>query len=360
MSLSILGIGTSVPDISADRRQLAETVKQFLWDADTDWLAKLYESSTVEKRGSVLLSSTQNGDLQQTFYTPATGPECRGPSTGVRMKRYADNAIPLAVDACHKALFDSDTQATEITHLITVTCTGFFSPGIDFALINNLGLSRSVKRVQVGFMGCHAVLNALAVARDIARADPNARILLCAVELCSLHYSYEDDPSKMVANSLFADGSAALVGQNVQNADGRWLVKETGSYLIPDSDGAMSWTIGDHGFEMTLEPSVPEMIQSQLSDWLEQWLADCELTVKQIESWAIHPGGPKIISSVAMALGITWDATTVSRGVLSQHGNMSSATILFVIKQLQKIDAPRPCVALAFGPGLVVEAALFE
>ena len=360
MSLSILAIGTAVPDISADRRQLAHTVKGFLWEADTDWLAKLYESSMVDTRGSVLLRSSENGDVSQTFYTPATGPESRGPSTAARMKSYADNAVPLAVDACHKALFESNTRAGEITHLITVTCTGFFSPGIDFALINILGLSRSVKRIQVGFMGCHAVLNALAVAQAIGHADENARVLLCAVELCSLHYSYEDDPSKMVANALFADGSAALVGQNLQGSNDHWLVKQTGSYVMPDSENAMSWTIGDHGFEMTLEASVPDLIQSKLSDWLEQWLNGHNLSIQQIESWAIHPGGPKIISNVAMALGLTWDATSVSRDVLSQHGNMSSATILFVIKRLQQQAAPRPCVALAFGPGLVVEAALFE
>ncbi len=364
MSLSILGIGTAIPEFNADQREAAYIAKQFVYDNDPNndgWFDKVYEYSMVEYRGSVLLEAPDENGPNQSFYPPAASTDDRGPTTAVRMQQYMQQAAPLAVQAARIALQRAGVDAPEITHLITVTCTGFSAPGIDFNLINELGLYRGIQRVQVGFMGCHGAVNALIVARAIAESDPAARVLIASVELCSLHYFYGWDPSKLVANALFSDGAAALVGRRrVATDDGAWSVRTTGSLLMPDSDDAMTWTIGNHGFEMTLEPSVPELIQDNLRGWVESWLAENDLTIQQIGSWAIHPGGPKIIGSVAVALGLTRDATAASRHVLSQYGNMSSATILFVIQQLQECNAPRPCVALAFGPGLVVEAAIFD
>ena len=188
-------------------------------------------------------------------FLPAGGADWPGPTTGTRLAKYAADAPPLALEASRKALADGDTRPADVTHLVAVSCTGFAAPGVDHALITGLGLRPTVERVNVGFMGCHGAINGLRVAGAFAR-DPAARVLLCAVELCSLHYHYGDDPGKVVANALFADGAAAVVNGGSTG----WTLRATGSCLIPESAAAMGWTVGDHGFEMMLARAVPALI----------------------------------------------------------------------------------------------------
>jgi predicted naringenin-chalcone synthase len=196
-------------------------------------------------------------------------------------------------------------------------------------------------------------------------ADPSACVLLCAVELCTLHHQYTDQPQQVVANSLFADGAAAAViraarGTNGRAAGGdrRWQIIASGSYLMPESEEMMSWRIGDNGFSMTLSAQVPELIKSQLRPWLSAWLARHGHAVESIATWAVHPGGPRILSAAADALELPSGALAASADVLAACGNMSSPTILFILQRLAAAQAAGPCVALAFGPGLVVEATL--
>jgi predicted naringenin-chalcone synthase len=251
----------------------------------------------------------------------------------------------------------ADRDPGTITHLITVTCTGFQSPGIDYALIRGLGLSPNVERTQVGFMGCHGALNGLRVASAFASADSQAVVLLAAVELCSMHYYYGSRADRLIANAIFADGAGAVVGTG---GDGPWRVDATGSCLIPDSADDMAWVIGDHGFEMTLSRKVPGKIAVHLKPWLDGWLVRHGLSVEAVGSWAIHPGGPKILSAVEEGLNLSEGAMAASRGVFTDYGNMSSPTVLFILNRLRNANAPRPCVALGFGPGLVAEASLFR
>jgi alpha-pyrone synthase len=269
-------------------------------------------------------------------------------------------------------------MAGEITHLVTVSCTGFFSPGLELILLDTLGLRPTVERVNVGFMGCHGAINGLRVARALALSNPRNRVLLCAVELCSLHYAFAWDPDRVVGNAVFADGAAALVlaagapGDDLArretvspntaapNAAAPISIAATGSCLIPNSADAMSWTIGDHGFEMFLSTRVPDLIQAHLRPWFDEWLAENGLRVEDIGSWALHPGGPRIVSAVEQCLGLPESASAASREVLATYGNMSSPTILFVLDRLRQDGARMPCVALGFGPGLAAEAALFR
>jgi predicted naringenin-chalcone synthase len=163
----------------------------------------------------------------------------------------------------------------------------------------------------------------------------------------------------LVPNALFADGAAAVVGRSADSAPrGEWRVEACGTLVLPDSEEDMSWRIGDHGFRMTLSPRVPDVIHAQVGGWLDSWLGEHGTSVGQVRSWAVHPGGPRILSAVERAAGLRKDQTQASRDVLSDFGNMSSATVLFILDRLRTADAPRPCVALAFGPGLVVEAVL--
>jgi predicted naringenin-chalcone synthase len=172
--------------------------------------------------------------------------------------------------------------------------------------------------------------------------------------------AYGWDPDTLVANSLFGDGSAAVVGlgESATSPEDGWRLTASGTCRLPDSADAMSWRIGDHGFQMTLSASVPDIIQLHLKEWLEGWLKEEGLELPDIGTWAVHPGGPRILTAVEEAIGLGPEESVVSRSVLSEFGNMSSATILFILERLRAQDAPRPCVAMAFGPGLVAEAAL--
>jgi predicted naringenin-chalcone synthase len=277
------------------------------------------------------------------------------------MERFEADAPGLAGAAARAALRDAGLEAAEVTHLVTVSCTGFFAPGLDTVFVDLLGLPPTVERTHVGFMGCHGSLNGLRVASSLAGADPEARVLVSSVELCTLHMSYEWDPDLLVANSLFGDGSAAIVGVGKSHPcpEDSWHLADNGTFRLPDSQDAMSWRIGDHGFRMTLSASVPTIIETHLRGWMEDWLGENGLEVSDISSWAVHPGGPRILTSVGSAMDLNPEEHEVARQVLSEFGNMSSATILFILDRLRRRNAPRPCVALAFGPGLVAEAALF-
>ncbi len=361
MKLHLSGLGTAVPPSVMQQTEAGESSPAYCAaDArQARMLRILYGRSGVETRNSVLLRAEQ-GTLQERmpFYPAASGPEDRGPTTGQRMAVYEAEAPPLAEAAARQALEDSSTPADAITHLVTVSCTGFFSPGLDTILTDTLGLPSTVHRTHVGFMGCHGALNGMRVAASQA-VDEGARVLLCAVELCSLHFAYGWDSEMMVANTLFADGAAAVVGIPTVNGESPgWSVQAQGTFLMPMSGDAMSWRIGDHGFRMTLSAEVPALIQAHLGAWLRGWLRCQGLSVDQVGSWAVHPGGPRILEAVEDALGLENGILDVSREVLRRHGNMSSPTVLFVLERLKRAGAALPCVALAFGPGLVVEAML--
>jgi prepilin-type processing-associated H-X9-DG protein len=301
------------------------------------------------------------------------------------MARFAAEAGPLALRASSAALAAAAVDPAAITHLVTVCCTGFQAPGFDLELIQALPLAADVARTQVGFMGCHGALNGLRVAHAFAQADAGARVLLCALELCSLHQQLGWHPERVVANALFADGAAATVlaadgtpaagagagaesgaeaGAGAGPEQGQlqvsppWRLLASGSTVLPDSADAMAWTIGDHGFEMGLSPRVPALIAARLAPWLDGWLAAQGLDRAAIGSWALHPGGPRLLESVRECLDLPASAIEPSTAVLRECGNMSSATILFILDRLRLAGAPLPCVALAFGPGLCVEAAL--
>jgi prepilin-type processing-associated H-X9-DG protein len=207
-------------------------------------------------------------------------------------------------------------------------------------------------------MGCHGAMNGLRVARAIVESDVRARVLVTAVELCSLHQQYGWDRERVVANALFADGSASIVVDTSPGASRPVVVRATGSMLCPDSGDLMAWKIGDHGFEMHLSARVPRAIEANLGNWLERWLASAGLSIEDVGAWAVHPGGPKILTAVAEAVRLDETAMAPSRSILARYGNMSSPTVLFILEAFARERRPGPWVALGFGPGLAIEAAL--
>lgn len=368
MNLAIMGMGTAVPEtrLNSDEATRAATAVCARNDHQARLLAAYFRLTEIETRHVAIppavIRDLINGTRESNhFFLPNGNEDDTGPTTKQRMEHYAETAPALAAESSGKALESANVSPRDITHLVTVSCTGFFAPGLDRALIGRLGLSPTVQRTHVGFQGCHGAFNGMRVARAFAGSDPNAKVLVCAVEMCSLHYSYGWHPQQLLANALFADGSAAVVAVPEAKAPAdAWRLAQSGSCLFPGSDDAMTWTIGDHGFLMTLSSSVPDLIMGHLKPWLTAWLADQGLTIGDVATWGTHPGGPRILSFVQMALGLPMGVHDVSKAVLAEHGNMSSPTVLFIIDRLRKQNAPRPCVALGFGPGLTAEAMLFR
>lgn len=377
-SFRILGLGTALPSHFITQSEAADFAGTCLSGVATEsanpttLVKALYRRSGVQTRHSVVLDSSTNGSpATQDFYWSSEQPADRGPGTEARMQRYERDAPPLAELAARRALANAGMDGSCVTHLVTVSCSGFSAPGVDLHLIRSLRLSPQVARTHVGFMGCHGFLNGLRVARAFTGAARDAVVLICAVELCTLHYQYGWNPQEIVANSLFADGAAAMVGCSSQ---GPWAagldepltgivpgnVVDNFCCVIPDTEGMMSWRIADTGFRMTLSPEVPDIITRYLPGVLDDSLARHQLRREDIRSWAIHPGGPRILTACAEVADLTDEQIDPSRQILSRCGNMSSPTVLFILEELQRRRSELPCVMLGFGPGLNVEAALLR
>jgi predicted naringenin-chalcone synthase len=204
-------------------------------------------------------------------------------------------------------------------------------------------------------MGCHGALNGLRVAKAISEANAEAVVLLVSVELCSLHYYYGAEPSKVIANALFADGAASmLVSQQIPGLK----VVASGSQLLANSEREMGWVIGDHGFGMTMTKQIPRLIEQHLRNWVEGWLQQRGLTIEDIAHWVVHPGGPKILEAVQTSLALPDTALADSWQILADYGNMSSPTVFFIWNRQSQQPLNGPAVLLGFGPGLIVEGAL--
>lgn len=359
----LYGIGVAAPagTLGQDDATALAQARCCTTEREKAWLRRIYRHSGIQQRGSVLLAPGTGTAGFEHFYPPPGSDNDRGPGTAERLQRYVDEAAPLGERACRAAFEDATTQPEAITHLVTVSCTGLVSPGLDAQLIKHLGLSPDIGRLNLGFMGCHGALNGLRAADGLLQGNPQARVLLCCVELCSLHFQYGWDMQKIIANGLFADGAAAVIlGPGEGAGISAWQLTETRSRLAEGSSEAMTWQVGNHGFEMTLSSEVPKLIRGSLHDWVAQWLAEYDMTVSDVAHWAIHPGGPDILRAVRQALGLKGDVGQTADAVLAEHGNMSSPTVLFILERLRRQGATGPCVMLGFGPGLSFEAALLE
>jgi predicted naringenin-chalcone synthase len=366
MLARLLSVASAFPPHQADLRISTEHAQQMSCrtPAEAGKIEKLYRRTGVETRGSVLLEESTTGTLTQSFYAPLSD-DAHGPTTHARNERFATEAPALAIQAAAATLTRGGCEAAQITHLITVTCTGLRAPGFDIELITGLGLSKTTQRIQIGFMGCHALINALRVARGLVAAEPDACVLIVSVELCSLHYQYGYNTQRIVSGSIFADGASAclVVGETFlpkRETETIGTLAATGSCLIPDSREAMTWLIGDHGFEMTLDASVPGLIESHLADFLVDWLAEQGETVDSIGGWAVHPGGTRILLAVQNAMNLPQQRLRISYDILRRHGNMSSATLGVVLEDFVQAAIPRPWLMLGFGPGLETEVSLIR
>lgn len=294
--------------------------------------------SGIERRWSVLPASAFQPDA---FYN-----EARDPTTADRMVRYASDAPALALDAV-AALGD----VSGITHIVVASCTGFVAPGIDQLIARRLELNEAVERTLIGFMGCYAAVTALRTAHHIVRSKPEARVLVITIELCTLHLQRVADIDRLLAMLLFGDGAgAAIVSAEPSGLE----IVDPFSVALADSQDLITWTVGDHGFAMVLSGEVPIRIGSSLSD--PHVAARVMGGDRLVDSWAVHAGGRSILDAVEGGLHLPQGSLADSRAVLADYGNMSSSTLMFVLKRIldrgERIEHGR---AIAFGPGLAAE-----
>ncbi len=353
----IKSIGTAVPRFKHEQDEILLFMSRIYAfnEKERRTLKYLYHKSGISHRFSVL------GDYSQppanwTFYPPTENIE-PFPSIEERMKvfnRYAADLSSVAIRNC----IDNPEGLGSITHLITVTCTGLSAPGLDLQLMELLGLPKNIFRTSVNFMGCYAAIHAIKLADIICQADPAAKVLVVCTELCTLHFQQAATTDNITSSLLFGDGSAAILITGDQDKTKGFPLLGFYGEVMPKGKQDMSWALSSTGFAMTLSGYVPSLIEADFEKLVSQALKKHNIKRDQITHWAIHPGGRKILESIEKSLSLPKENLNASYQVLRNYGNMSSPTILFVLKNiLDSLDqtGKHKVFGAAFGPGLTME-----
>ncbi len=315
----------------------------------------LIRESAIETKYSVIPDFSQAG--KDILFS--TG---NLPTTATRLKLYDTESVALATKVCQKLLTTLPAKREEITHIITVSCTGMSAPGLDMALIQKLGLSPETERFSVNFMGCYAAFTALKMAHHICQSTPKSRVLVCCLELCTLHFREDLTDDNLLSTVLFGDGACALLLGSEPTTGKQLKIEKFYSSIIPDTSDLMGWHIGNQGFEMILSAQIPKQIEKHIFSSYQKLLGQVGRT--EADYFAIHPGGKNILQSFSRALELPESALVHSFEVLRQYGNMSSPTVLFVLARLfetmkpQEFEKTPSVYSAAFGPGLSIESAL--
>jgi predicted naringenin-chalcone synthase len=330
-------------------------------------LRKIYSRSGIEYRHSVLTEFAGEDREENVIFHPSGKYESTPVSK--RMQVYETYAAELCKEAAMKCFEDLPSlDKKDITHLVTFSCTGMYAPGLDIQLVEMLGLERNVERTCINFMGCYAAINALKSAYHIARSQPGAVVMLAGVELCSLHYQKSNEPNQVVANALFADGAAVVIVSakelQKQSDEVKLCLNNFYSEFEQSAADDMVWRIGDAGFDLRLTPEVPNVVKGNIDVLVNKLLSNAGLKQEDIDYYAIHPGGMKILEACESSLNITKEQNENSYHVLRNYGNMSSVTVLFVLKQylqqLTQADKGKKILSCAFGPGITMESMILE
>jgi predicted naringenin-chalcone synthase len=357
MNSSIISIGLANPGSPIEQSSIANfmQVAHQLEDNEARKLNFLYKKSGISSRHSVLTDFEKKAYLDYSFFPKSENLE-PFPGTKARMEVFRAEAPKLCEEAARECLGKSDITADQITHLILVSCTGMVAPGVELELMKTLGLSDSVERYCIHFMGCYAAFTGLKLADKILRAEADAKVLVVSVELCTIHFQKEYIEDNLLANSLFADGAAAAL---VINSKKGLKIKSYLSQVIREGEDDMAWGIGDFGFEMRLSKYIPALLDEGIGRLKEDF--ERKFNLSKVKNFAIHPGGKQILQKVQEAFGIPVEANKHSFDVLNNFGNMSSATILFVLYRfLADPEISGDILALGFGPGLTLETLHLE
>lgn len=321
----------------------------------------VFHRSGIARRHSVIPDFIH--PEQATVFRQDAGGCLIEPTTQERNRCYARHAGPICVELARRLVDgQSGFTAEDVTHVITVSCTGFVNPGPDWNIVTELGLAPTVERYHLGFMGCYAALPALRMARQFCLARPDAVVLVVSIELCSLHMRTKSDADSILGNALFSDGAAAaLVSAQPPVGDQPvFALDHFASALAAEGKGDMAWEIGNHGFNLVLSAYVPDVIEANVGRIVNDLLAPRGLAPSDVQLWAVHPGGKAILDKVEKSLGLAPWQIQAPREVLRDYGNMSSATVLFVLQRLLTNAAKESATVatMAFGPGLTIECGL--
>lgn len=355
----IVSIGTAVPENEYHQADLAHWMHHRL-NAEDKRMGRifraLYAKTKIEKRHSVLKDFNPQCEAPSLFKNPKIEPKVEE-----RLAVFDLKATDLAKKAIEECL--QGFEKNEITHLITVSCTGMSAPGIEIQLKQKLGLNATVQTHAVNFVGCYAFFPALKMANAFIQANPKSKVLIVTVELCTLHFQNKDSDDHLLSNSLFSDGAAACLVQSEVHNKICLKLNNTGQLLIPKGGNDMAWNIHSEGFLMKLSSYIPQLVDEGIKELIESMIRPMELSKNEINHWAIHPGGRKILEVCEQELQLNNNELRASYSTLKKYGNMSAPTILFVLKELlsnDKVSNGEKVFACGFGPGLTLEASLFE
>ncbi len=358
MSAYITSISTAVPEFAIEQSSIAEFMIRAsqLDSIEARKLRTLYRSTKIHKRYSVLQDYNQTQNFSFYPNTPDLEPF---PSVSQRMFAYQKHALPLALKALQS--LQNRELLNSVTHLITVSCTGLYAPGLDIELVEALQLPRHTQRTSINFMGCYGAFNGLKIANAIVQADPHAKVLLVCIELCTLHFQKKKDENYLLSNALFSDGAAAVIIEGESHG----LSLEMQSFhcdLLFEGRNDMAWYVGDFGFEMVLSSYIPRLVKGGLAELMAQLRQTTSLP--DFDYYAIHPGGRAILEATETQLGLTAEDNRYAYEVLREYGNMSSCTVLFVLQKLLQErtyeDAGKHIFSCAFGPGLTLETGILK
>lgn len=354
----ITSIATAVPRYQQNQMQIYDVVRTIHANTTEEEriLRFMYKSSGIETRYAAVPDFNDESGQQQVLINTADGWQTS--SLENRLKLYEKAALDLSSDVIRKCL-PTGMAPADITHLITVSCTGMQAPGLDLAIIRQMGFKTNIYRTSVNFMGCYAAIHGLKHAHYIAEKEPDAKVLVVCVELCTLHFQKDKSIDNIMSTIIFGDGAAAVLIENTHSKKEGWALKNFYSEIDFEGVEDMAWKISADGFLMTLTSKVPEILEKKCNAIISNALRYYEIEAEAINSWCVHPGGKKILQAIERGSTISHEQLQESYDVLREYGNMSSPTVLFVLdKILRKArdnSSVKNIVGMAFGPGLTLE-----
>ena len=354
---NLISIATSVPEYKHPQSEIFQFMQQAyqLDDTEKRKLSFLYKKSGIDNRYSVIQDFNMDA-IRKSNTSPWFKKDLL---IDARMKLYQEEALPLSMNGINDCL-DGINDPNVITHLITVSCTGMSAPGLDLAIMEQMKLNPSIFRTSVNFMGCYAAIHALKIGKMICDTDKNAVVLIVATELCTLHFQQTYSEDNAASSLLFGDGCAALLLSDDEKYLPLASIDGFSSTVVLKGKKDMSWELSKNGFLMTLSGYVPALIKEDISVFVYEALKKIGVNISEIGHWCIHPGGKKILDNIEQKLELDKNALLESRKILKNYGNMSSPTILFVLKEIienakNKPDAGNKIFGVSFGPGLTME-----
>ncbi|HYK46350.1 MAG TPA: type III polyketide synthase [Parafilimonas sp.] len=357
--IEIISIGTAVPPHSFQQRDVIPLMqKVYGLDAkEGRKLAFMYRHSEIETRYTILADYTHSNEERWNFISASQDEPL--PNLDERMKIYNREALPLSLQAINDCIEDRVTPQ-DITHLITVSCTGMSAPGLDLQIAEAMNMRPEVFRTSVNFMGCYGAVHALKLAKLICDSTPRSNVLIVATEFCSIHFQKEYTPDSASSTILFADGSAAVLISNCIQSEKNIQLIDFYSKVAYRGKKDMAWELSHKGFIITLSSFIPDLIEQDIATLVEEAAQHSGLEVKDFTHWCIHPGGKKILNAISEQLHLSDEEMRFSRSILSKYGNMSSPSVLFVLKEIFESinDEPATIFGTAFGPGLTMETFL--